>query len=758
MDAARIAPFGRAVAIALLAGCLLGVQLPRLPSAGVALLACATGCVAWRRRDAWRVLGAGLFGFGWCLVHLHAAMAMRIDATWEDRPLRVVGQVVGLPEVFPDRQRFDFVVRDAWLGERRLRIDGTLRLSRWRDPVPIAAGERLDLQVVLRRPRGLRNPGGFDFERLAAERRIAAIGHVREIHQRSSAGTGIDARRAALSARIAATVADREAAALLRALAVGDQAAIPDPLWDVFRATGTTHLVAISGFHIGLVGAFAALLGGLAHRTLPRAGWTIPRRVFAACCALLAATAYSGLAGLSLPVQRTLAMLAAVLLAVAWRRRLPAGGALGLAVLAVLLFDPLAVLNAGFWLSFGGVFCLLYALDGRSPQPWWRGYAKAQAVASVALLPLGVAWFQQASLIGPLVNLPAIPWISFLVVPVLLAGVALGSIGEPVVQFAGLLARLYLDGLAFAAQAPLAAVDLPPPGAPALLLALAGAGVLLLPRAVPGRVLGALLCLPLLLPRIAQPPPDAFDVVVLDVGQGLSVVVRTANHALLFDAGPARGEGHDAGEAIVLPALRALGIRRLERVIISHGDNDHAGGAPSVQRRFPTADVLSGPGTGLGRTCETGMAWHWDGVSFEILHPGRYFPALRNESSCVLRVSVGPHAALLPGDIGALIEARLVHARAPLAADLLLLPHHGSRGSNTPAFLTAVAPSVAVAAAGHRNRFGHPAAEVVARLESAAIALHATAEAGARTYRIDARGMVAQRPDRRRDRRPWQEP
>jgi competence protein ComEC len=758
MDADRIAPFGRAVALALLAGCVLALQAPALPSPAIAFALCAAGVLAWRRPGITRLAGAACAGLGWCLVHAHAASALRIDPRLEDRPLHLSGTVSGLPERGVERQRFGFRVDAAVLDGRPVPLRGEVRLSHWRDPASIVAGERLALVAVLRRPRALLNPGGFDFERLALERRIAATGHVRRILDRAPAPDGIDVRRARLAARIAAEVEDAEAAALLRALAVGDQAAIGDPLWEAFRATGTTHLVAISGFHIGLVGAFAALLGGLVHRAIPGAGWRVPRRTLAACCALAGAGAYSLLASFSLPVQRTLAMLAAVLLAVALRRRLSIGGALGLAVIVVLLFDPLAVLNAGFWLSFGGVFWLLFALDGRSRTAWWRGYARAQWVAFIALLPLGVAWFQQASLVGPLVNLFAIPWVSFLLVPMLLAGLALGDLGGPLLHLAGLAARAYLDALGFAAATPLAWIDLPAPGTAAFALAVAGAGLWLLPRAVPGRALAILLFLPLVLPRIERPPPGAADVVVLDVGQGMAIVVRTANHALLFDAGPARGEGHDAGEAVVLPALRALGVRQLDRVVVSHGDNDHAGGVAAVLRAFPNARVASGPGVGFGTACRAGTRWRWDHVAFEFLHPPEHFPPLRNEASCVLRVVAGDRAALLPGDIGAIIEARLVADGAGLAADLLLLAHHGSRGSNSDALLDAVRPRIAVASAGHRNRFGHPAPDVAARLAARGIPLHATASGGALRYRIAPGALVVRGAERRAARRPWREP
>jgi competence protein ComEC len=455
-------------------------------------------------------------------------------------------------------------------------------------------------------------------------------------------------------------------------------------------------------------------------------------------------------------------MLAAVLLAVVLRRHLAPGRALALAALVVMGIDPLALLNAGFWLSFGGVFWLLFALDGRSREAWWRTYALAQWASFVALLPLGIAWFQQASLVGPLVNFVAIPWVSFVLVPLVLLAIALHGWAEPlaqwVLQLAAWVGAVYLDGLAHAASPWWAQAPLPPPSTATVLVAVVGAGIVLLPRAVPARWLGLVMLLPLGWPRVEPLPLRTVELTVLDVGQGLAVVVRTRRHALLYDAGPARPEGFDSGQAIVAPALRTLGVRRLDRLVASHGDNDHAGGVPAILRSHRPPVVQSGPGAGIGEPCVAGERWTWDGVEFEFLHPPAYFPALRNEASCVLRISIDGQSALLPGDIGAVVEQRLLRAGVPLRASLLLLPHHGSRGSSSAAFLDAVAPQHAIVSAGFRNRFGHPAAEVVARVEAVGARLHATPARGALRLRVDAEGVRLLAAERDDARRLWQEP
>lgn len=772
MDAAHPAPsrFGRCVALAYVSGCAAAAAWPdALPATPLAWLLMVLGLVAWAPagRAGWRgllrVAGACALGVAGFWLHAAHGMAQRIAPVLEDVPVDLVGTVVGLPERAPDRQRFELQVERANSGGAAVQVAGLLRLSLYRDARRVAAGQRLALRAKLRRPRGLRNPGGFDFERTALERGLVATGYVLEWQALTPAGQGIDARREQLSAWIAGAVDDRTVAALLRALAVGDQGAVPDALWHRFRATGTTHLVAISGFHVGMVGAALGLgLAGV-FRLFPGLGLRLPRRQAAAVAGGLGAAGYALLAGPSLPVLRTVAMIAVAVLALSLRRRLPLGRALGLAALVVLVPMPLAVLNAGFWLSFAGVFWLLVVLGGRSPGPWWAGYARAQWVAFVALTPLAVAWFQSVSLSGPLVNAVAIPWVSFSIVPALLLACGVSMVSPeaalPVLDFAAWLAARYLDALALAEALPLTAVGLAPPGIPALLLAVAGAALALLPRGVPGRLLAPVLCLPMLWPRVDTPPPGQFDLSVLDVGQGLSVVVRTAHHALVYDTGPARPDGLDSGEAIVVPALRALGARRLDRLLVSHADNDHAGGAQAVIRLARPRRVAGGPGTRLGAICTGDDHWRWDGVEFRVLHPPAHYPDLGNEGSCVLRITAGGQAALLPGDVSSLVEERLLATGVPLAADVLVLGHHGSRHSSSARFLAAVGATHAIASAGHHNRFGHPHPDVLSRLAAAGTGLLHTGDAGAVRFRLGAPGGVRLAAVERRDvRHPWSEP
>jgi len=525
----------------------------------------------------------------------------------------------------------------------------------------------------------------------------------------------------------------------VRALALGDMRALTDDDWDRLRATGLTHLIAISGFHVGLVAGLGAGLVFVAYRLSPGLGRRWPRPPAMAAGALAFAAGYTALAGFALPTVRTLLMIGVVLLARALRRGRHAGDAFALALLAVLACDPLAVLAPGFWLSFVGVGWLLWCLPATRGEGRVRPFLAGQAVAGVGLLPLAIGFFGQQSLVAPLTNLVAIPLISLGVVPLALAGTAALALPGPFATVLLTAAAWLMDALwqamAWVAAWPVGVLA-PAEAGGGIAYALAGLGAfwLLLPRGTPGRWLGAALMLPLLWPAPSLPAAGDAEVVVLDVGQGLSVLVRTRTHALLFDAGPGGEQAFDHGAATVVPALRALGVRRLDAIVVSHGDSDHAGGLASVRAAWPAARVLAPPGWARAGMdpCVADAAWHWDGVGFALLHPPPQFPYLRNDSSCVLRVDAGGVVALLPGDIGATIERRLVRERpAALRAELVVVPHHGSRTSSDPAFVTAVAPRLAVITTGADNRFGLPRAEVVQRWRAAGARVLGSAGNGA---------------------------
>ena len=747
--------FGLLPASALLAGIGACLVLPRLPPWPVLALAFAVGLGLWLHRQGWPLLvGAALLGAGLAGLHAAAALAQQLPAPLEGREFVVVGRIVELPVAEPRRTRFLFRVD----GDRtqRAALRGRLLRLAWYDDDPraralVEAGGRWRLQVRLRAPRGLRNPGASDGEKHAMAQRIAATGYVRHPQRgrRLAAPTGLDAWRERMARRIAASSPDGSLR-FVRALALGDTRGLGERDWELLRANGLTHLIAISGFHVGLVAGAAALLASLAWWCLPALGRRVPRPHAAAVAAVIGALAYTAVAGFALPTVRTALMIAVVVTAQLWRR--PAGPAEAFALAAIFLLagDPLSVLGAGFWLSFAGVAWLLWCLP-RAPTHPVRGLVGAQAVATIGLLPLTVVLFGQASLAGPLANLVAVPWWSLVVVPLSLLGIAL----EALCGAGGVAWRLAAQAFDLAwplfewlGGTPLALWWLPEARWVALPLALAGAFWLLLPRGVPGKPLALLLWLPLLWPARAMPQPGDIDVVAVDVGQGLAVVVRTARHALLYDAGPAVRDGFDAGERAVVPALHALGVRRIDMAVVSHADNDHAGGWPAVARVLPAPRVAAPEGSPTPAThrCRAGDAWEWDGVRFRVLHPTPHFPYLRNESSCVLQVVARHGRVLLTGDIGEVVERDLVRREGPeLRSDVVLVAHHGSDGSSDPGFVAATAARVALVSTGAGNRFGHPKPIVAERWCRAGADVLDTADSGALRVRLHGGGVEASR-------------
>ena len=736
--------FGPACAAALLGGVTIALLLPALPSRGVLFLLAAAGLAALRVARL-RLLGVFLLGLGFTGWQADASLRGQLPESLEGRAMELRGRIVDLPLHDPRRTRFDFVVDGDAAHPPALR-GKRLRLAWYEDdPLPrqrLQAGSRWQLPVKLRPPRGLRNPGGNDGEKQALARRIAATGHVLEpvLANRLSPPLGIDAWRERTSLRIAASMRS-PSSRYVRALALGDTRALTETDWSRLRAAGLTHLIAISGFHVGLVAGFFALLGAGLWWLCPGLSQRLPRPFAAAGAAVLGAFVYAAITGFSVPTLRTAVMIAAVAMARGLRRKQRVADSLALGCVVLLLLDPLAVLGAGFWLSFAGVAWLLWSLPSetqRRPWPLVRSFAAAQAVATLGLLPLTVLLFGQASFAGPVANLVAVPWWSLVVIPLALLGVLADTLqaglGDGLWRLSAWTFDLAWPVLARVADSPLAMAWLPEARWFALPLALLAVFWLLMPRGVPGKPLALLLWLPLLLPARGLPGHGEVELVVVDVGQGLSVLVRTHRHSLLYDAGPAQPDGFDAGEHAVVPTLHALGVRRLDAVMLSHGDNDHAGGWPAVARGFGAQALLApagSPAPGI-EGCRAGQSWEWDGVRFRVLHPTLGFPYLGNEASCVLRVETAHGSALLTGDIGHYVERSLLRAGlASLRNDVVLVPHHGSAGSSDPDFVAATRARLAVVSSGAGNRFGHPRRDVVKRWCEAGAELVDTARSGA---------------------------
>ncbi|MFO1308149.1 MAG: DNA internalization-related competence protein ComEC/Rec2 [Burkholderiales bacterium] len=728
----------------------------------------------WRWRSlAAIVLAAAAGGYGYAAWRAEVRLADALPSEWEGVDVLVAGVVDDLPDASARGLRFAFAVEHVESPGARVPARLSLAWPAARPdeegvadvPLPeLRAGERWRLVVRLKRPHGYANPGGFDLEAWLLERGLRATGYVRE----SGANARIDAfggrwrdhvqrARERVRARIAAALGESRYAGVVAALAIGDQRAIPDDQWTVFNRTGVGHLVSISGLHVTALAALAGAAAAALARRSTRLTDRLPARHVGAIAGVVAAGGYTLLAGAEVPALRTFAMLATGALGLLASRHGASGVVWLWALAAVLALDPWAVLSPGFWLSYGAVAVLIYANAGHVPRRRaasalgrlavsLREGARTQWAVTVGLVPFALALFGQVSIVSPLANALAIPVVTFAVVPLAVAGIVV-PIDTCFVAAHAVLAPL-MAVLERLAELPAAAWVQHTPLPWTLAAAVLGVAWMLAPRGVPGRALGALWLAPLGLATPAPPPAGTARIVVLDVGQGLSVVVRTHRHALVYDAGPRWHEAADAGSRIVAPYLRHEGVGRIDTLVVSHQDLDHAGGAGSLMRSVPVGRLVSslpddhplveGRGGAPSDRCVEGMRWHWDGVAFEVLHPT---PALyadprakTNDLSCVIAVSAGGARVLLAGDIEARSESRLLdEARETLRADVLVVPHHGSRTSSTPAFVAAVDPSLAVFTPGYRNRYGHPRPEVVARY----------AARGASTLRTDFDGAIS---------------
>ena len=758
------------IALSSLAGVLLVQGLPVLPPYWCAVMLAVVGCLLGWRCPHWRWLTCFVLGVAWAVWRGGLAMDARLPRALEGRDFQVVGRLVDLPLVHTDASRFTLQVEQATLDGSPAPLHGRVTVSWYQTAPALIPCSRWHLLLRLKRPRGLLDPGSADSERSSLERGIVATGYVRDDPRNAPLSTTrwcIDGVRDAIAHGIAARVRNRHDAALLKAFSVGDTRDLAQHDWAVARANGVSHLIAISGFHVGVAAIFGVWLAMLMYALWPRLGLWLPRSQAQAAAALMAAGAYSALAGFGLPTVRTLMMIAVVALARCSRRSTSGAHSLALAMIAILLVDPLAVLSSGFWLSFVGVSFLMLCLQSRGRG--WRAFlhelSAGQLLMTVALLPLTMWFFGQASLVGALSNLIAVPLVSFAIVPCALFGMVLmwlcPPLAMPVLWLAAHLAHAQWWLLERMALWPGANWYLPSVQPYALWLAVFGALWLFMPRGVPLRWLGLLLFLPLVNPSHRLPAEGGFQVWVLDVGQGLSVLVQTHGHAMVYDAGARYPSGFNLGEAVVLPSVHALGIRRLDMLMISHGDNDHAGGASVVAKAFPHALRYAGEPARMHipmSQCVAGQSWRWDGVTFRVLSPDVGHGNQDNDSSCVLLIEGRGGRLLLTGDISLAVEPAVAARLGRGPAPLLLVPHHGSKTSSGADFISAVKPPLALVSAGWRNRFGHPKPEVVKRYVDAGVPLFNTAVEGAIALDFPAHAPPHREPGwRQRQKRYWRE-
>lgn len=722
--------------------------LPVLPATGwlLAMVVLALMLLPFRTYP----LAFFLLGLSWACISAQWALDDRLQPTLDGETRWLEARVVGLPQQTDTGVRFEL----ADSRSRKARLPKRIRVS-WHGGPAVRSGERWRLAVTLKRPSGLLNFHGFDHEAWLLAQRMGATGSVKDGERLAPPR---NAWRDGLRQRLLATDAQgREAA--VAALVLGDGSGLEAQEWQVLQDTGTVHLLVISGQHIGLLaGLIYGLVAGLARygcwpRTLPWLPW--------ACgMAFAAALSYGLLAGFGVPVQRACVMVGLVLL---WRLRFQHLGAwwpLLLAFNGVLLLEPLASLQPGFWLSFAAVAILVLTFGGRLG-PWsvWLAWTRPQWLIAIGLFPLLLVLGLPISLTAPVANLFAVPWISLVVLPLALLGTALlwvPVIGDGLIWLAGGALEAWFKVLALLggqlpawtpAEVPLAC----------WLVSLAGAVLLLLPNGVPFRLLGWPMLLLAVFPPREPIPHGQVTVVQLDVGQGQAVILRTRNHALLYDAGPRSGSV-DLGARVVLPSLKKFGIERLDMMLLSHADADHAGGAAAVARGVPITRVVGGETEGLPaflktEPCISGERWEWDGVSFVLW---QWVDAISgNSKSCVLQVVAGGERLLLTGDIDRAAERALLDTSLAVPTDWLQAPHHGSRSSSSRPFVQRLAPKSVLISRGRGNAFGHPHSQVLERYQALDSRVHDSAEQGAVRVQLGAfePAVVA-----RSQRRFWREP
>lgn len=708
-----------------------------------------------------------LSGFLWAAIHAHWRLADELPPDWQRRDIRLSGIVASLPQHTDRGVRFlldvEHVFTDDATAPQRISLTWYAVPSDTSSPAIVRAGERWHLTVRLKQPHGNANPHGFDYEAWALERNIRAIGYVRPSTDNRRLDTlvhrpqyWVEHWRERIQQRFAAMLPDHAYTGILQALATGDQQAVSREQWQTFTRTGTNHLMAISGLHITLV---AGLMFSLVHtiwRRIPHLPLRYPAHHAAAAAGMAAAFMYALLSGFAIPAQRAFCMLAVVAVALLLRRRISTTTILAWALLVVTVLDPWATIASGFWLSFGAIAIIMLVTTSRTGRLHGIGsWLRIQGAITIGLIPLLLTLFQQLSLVSPFANAIAIPLVSLLVVPLtLLAAIPLFDFLLPVAHAAVAGVMVILENIS---AAPHAIWQQHTPPLWTIATAVAGMIWMLLPGGLsigllsgfPARWLGLIALLPMFLILPPRPENGALWLTALDVGQGLAVVARTAQHTLLFDTGPGFGET-DSGNRIIVPFLRGEGIRRIDRLIVSHADSDHSGGALSVLQTMPVDQLLSSlaerhavrqaaAGTVL---CHAGQRWHWDDVHFEILHPLKehYAHSQRqpNANNCVLKITTQHGSVLLPADIEARDErALLARAANKLSATVLIAPHHGSQTSSTAAFLQQVNPALTIFTVGYLNRYDHPNQAVLRRYQNHGGQLLRSDHDGAVTVRFE---------------------
>jgi competence protein ComEC len=724
-----------------------------------------------------RLPGLLMLGAAWGCIYGYSIIESQLPTSFEGKELWVQGIVVNLPETYIERgkvvQRFELSISEPVCvapsechhGLKQVRL-------KWYDfhhqyAELIKPGQSWRLLVKLKRPYGMANPGGFDYQSWLVQQGVGATGYVRDASANQLLSVKrwtIDRLRWQVAVMMESNLSHLTHLNLLKALLIGDKRGVSRQQWDLFAGTGTTHLMVISGLHVGLVSALVFIvMRYMVQLCLPRAS----AEVWAGVITIASALIYALAAGFSLPTQRAFIMITVAMLAIISRRHIVASQALVTAFLICLIVDPLAPISLSFWLSFAAVGCIFYGSVGRRQAS--RNTTQlilSQYVVFIGLFPVLAILLGQVSFLSPLANTVLVPLFSLLIVPGNLLAALLSLLSE---SLAGLIwhgldvllsySLFYLELLYRYGES--AVIPLSTKPLMVKLLALTAVMIVLLPKGVPNKYFGFVLLLPLFFYRPPLLMEGALRLTVLDVGQGLAVVMKTRDHSLIYDMGPQLGRDFDAGSSAILPFMQHQGISHVDTVVVSHADSDHAGGWRSVVNRVPVSRLFYGePVTPLianSQFCLEGQHWTWNGVAFQFLHP-RVSDSIEisNNRSCVLMVTAGEISFLLPGDIDQSTEMTLLERhKISLAATVLLAPHHGSASSSSWPFIKQVSPQIVVFSHGYRNQFGHPREDVVDRYQQLGSQIYSTSESGAISFEVNNGRLKKPIQYRKLDNRYW---
>jgi len=671
-------------------------------------------------------LGFLLLGFAWMGVISIQILNTQIKEIYLNKPILVTGEIIGLPEKSKYKTKFFFKAKSPFSGQLKL----SWYINKETFAPDLQAGDTWQLLLKMKHNNSYQNLSGFDYEKWLFYKHIDATGYVRTSlsnqHIDIDQSLSIDRIRQSIRQRLSPILSQQAFGGVLNALIIGDRSFIKNKHWALFKATNTTHLSVISGLHIGLISGFVFLLVQFLWRRSLRLCLKVPAQIMGAYFGLLSAFSYALIAGFSIPTGRAFIMASVVFLSIIFKRHHNIWQLYGLALLLVLINNPLSIFSVGFWLSFYIVAVIIYGTKQHQQKSWLYRLIYIQLLISISSLPLTIWFFSTGSIVSPIANLIAIPVFSFVTTPLALIGALLAFSGLDylstfvfsVANQALIYLSIFLEQLQkfefnkwhYSQTSP---ID--------LTLFVLGLFVAISPKGLKLRWLSIpILSLILFIPN-QKMDNNAVLITTLDVGQGLSHVVQTKNHTLVFDAGAKYRSGFNLGDSVITPFLRAKHIRSLDKIIISHGDNDHIGGFNNILENFEIGEILtSAPEKIKTKTtlCQTGQNWEWDGVSFEILNPNKNNNFKGNNASCVLKISTEKYSVLLTGDIEREAEYYLVkNFQEKLKSNILISPHHGSKTSSTQAFLTAVLPELVIISSGFQNRFRHPSQTIVQRYQ-----------------------------------------